>query len=76
MTREVSWVPALCGPAEEGEPAVDCESDGDCLASREVPAPLPLPLPPCNGLAREDARRGLPADVTVRDRLPLWTPPA
>ena len=71
MTREVSCAPALCGPAEKGEPAVDCEREGECRASREVPAPLP---PACDGLAREDARRGLPAEVTARDRLPLRMP--
>lgn len=65
VTREVS-----CAPAEDGEPAPDCETDGECLASLELPPPLP-----CDGLAREDARRGLPAEVTARDRLPLRKPP-
>lgn len=66
VTREVSCV--LGPPEDDGEPAVDCEREGECLASREVLAPL--------GLAREDASRGLrlPADVTALERLPLRMP--
>lgn len=70
MTREVSCPPVL---PDEGEAAVDCEREGECRASREIAAAL-LP-PPWEGLARVDARRGLLAEVTARDRLPLRMPP-
>ena len=79
ITRLVSCPaepPALYGPVDEtGEPVVESESDGECLTSREPPVPLPATPPPaCDAderLAREEARRGLPVEVTARDLLPL-----
>ena len=61
---------------ETGEPVVDSESEGECLTRREPPPPLPaIPPPACDAdakLAMEDARRGLPAEVTALDRLWNW----
>lgn len=72
--------PALCGPVDEtGEPVVESDSEGECLTSRDPPAPLPVALQlGCDAedkLAIEDARRGLLAEVTARDRVPLWNWP-
>ena len=60
------------GPvAELGEAAVESESEGERLASREPPAPLPGMLAlACNAddrVAMEEVRRGLPEEVTARD---------
>ena len=55
------------------------ETEGECLMKRDAPAVLPaaLPLPPGweedERLASEEDKRGLPADVTARERLPLPT---
>ena len=68
--------PALCGPLDDtGEAAVDSDSEGECRTSLEPPVTLPEELPPaCGGedrLASEDVNRGLPVEVTARERLPL-----
>jgi hypothetical protein len=64
---------------DTGEAAVDSDSDGEFRTSREPPVPLPEALPPaCGGedkLAREEAKRGLPVEVTARERLPLCNCP-
>lgn len=56
---------------ETGEPAVDSESDGECLASREMPAPPAKPLTPCDKEDRPavgEATLGLLLDVKARAR--------
>ena len=72
--------PALWGPEEEtGEVVVESETEGECRTKREPLVAPPEILPPgCDTderLAREEDKRGLPAAVTARERLPLpnWT---
>ena len=48
---------------------MDRESEGECLARRDEPPPA-LPRPAEDKLARDAARRGLPAAVALRERLP------
>ena len=74
-TKLVSCVeepPALCGPVEDaGEPVVESDSDGECLANLEAPTPLlPSPCEADDKLATDDAKRGLLPEVSVRDLSP------
>lgn len=72
-TRLVNWLDeplALCVPVgDAGDPALlDRESEGECRARRDEPPPA-LPMPADDKLARDAARRGLPAAVALRERL-------
>lgn len=54
---------------DTGEPAlVDSEMDGECRVNLVGPPPV---LPPDDKLASEAARRGLPEDARLRERLPV-----
>lgn len=67
---------ALCEPVgEAGDPALlERDRAGECRARREVPPPA-LAAPADDKLARDAARRGLPAAVAFRERLPVWKGP-
>ena len=81
MSRLVSWPEpaALWGPEEEtGDVVVDSEREGE-WRTKLPRAPLVTPpevlAPGCDAeerLAMEEDRRGLPVDVTARERLLLW----
>lgn len=67
ITRLVSC-PEEPPPVEEvGEPTVEVESDGECLAKREEPPTAPWDTD--DRLASEEANRGLP-EVPARERWP------
>ena len=73
--------PALCGPPEDetGEVVLESETEGECRTKREPLAAAPEVLAPvCDSdemLAIDEDKRGLPAAVTARERLPLPTCP-
>ena len=80
-SKLVSWPepPELWAPEDDtGEVVLERETEGECRTKRVPlvpPTPPPVALPPgCDAderLASEEDKRGLPADVTGRDRLPL-----
>jgi len=51
------------------------DTEGECRTKRELVDAPAEPLAPvcdtCDRLASEEVKRGLPVDVTARDRLPL-----
>lgn len=79
ITRLVSWLEEPPPVDEMGDPRVDAESEGECLANREeAPPPLTPPVRPCDTsdkLASEEARRGLPVEVGARERWPGGSEP-
>lgn len=76
MTKLVSWLDEPLAVGDAGDPApLDSERAGECRAKRDGPPPA-LPAPADDKLASDAARRGLPAAVALRERLPEYRGPA